>query len=145
MTTGRVVVKKVDASKEAISHCILWLQTTCLPHDEPRALKGDEWWIAYQDGLPVAFAAMRMINKTDAYLSRAGVLPAARGHGIQKRLIRARVQYAKKQGVTTVLTDTTDNPASANSLISQGFRMHNPQYRWATPSANYWIKTIKGQ
>jgi len=144
--SGRVVVKRVDASKESIEHCLLWMQTTVLPYDEPRAVTGDVWWIAYQDGNPVAFAALRVLPPGDdtspCYLSRAGVLPNARGQGLQKKLIRARVQYAKKRGAPIVITDTADNPHSANSLIAEGFRMYNPSQRWALPNSNYWYKNL---
>ncbi len=139
---AKLVVKRVDASNEGMAHCIHWLQSSCLPHDEPRSLKGDVWWIAYKDGLPVGFAALRLLDKHTAYLSRAGVLPAARGCGIQKRMIRSRIRFAREQGCTSVITDTADNPPSANSLISAGFKMYNPEYRWALPNSNYWMKTL---
>ncbi len=146
MTTERIVIKRVDTDKEAIVHCLLWLQGEVLPHDEPRPIAGDDWWIAYKDGLPVGFASMKAIpvgdGETGAYLSRSGVLSKARGRGIQKRLIRARVHYAKKQGLTFIVTDTTDNPASANSLIAEGFKMYHPERRWAFPTSNYWFKKL---
>lgn len=146
MTTEKIVVKKVDTDKEAIVHCLLWLQGEVLPYDEPRAIADDDWWIAYKDGLPVGFASMGAIStgggQTGAYLSRCGVLTKARGRGIQRRLIRARVRYAKKQGLTFIVTDTTDNPASANSLIAEGFNMYHPERRWAMPTSNYWFKIL---
>lgn len=140
-----VHIKRVDASKEDIKHCLLWMQKAVLPHDDVRQLKTDVWWIAYQDGNPVGFASLRLVSGGDiGYLSRAGVLPVARGQGIQRKLIRARVQHARRAGASCVVTDTTDNPPSSNSLISEGFRMYSPAYAWANPSSCYWIKNFKG-
>lgn len=142
MNRGRIVIKKVDIGKEAIAHCLMYLQTTILPSDTPRPLKGDEWWIAYQNGSPVGFASYRMIDKTTAYLSRSGVLYAARGQGIQKRMIRVRVKHAINSGATLILSDTTDNVPSSNSLIAEGFRLYDPVRRWAYEHSNYWRKEL---
>lgn len=143
---SRIIVKRVDATKEAVVHCLMWLQRVVLPHDEPREIKGDEWWIAYQDDNPVGFASLRILPTDDGavvgYLSRAGVLPKARGQGIQHRMIRARLKFAKEAGASAVITDTADNPASANSLIAAGFRMYHPSQRWALPNSTYWLKKL---
>jgi GNAT superfamily N-acetyltransferase len=72
------------------------------------------------------------------YLCRAGVLPAHRGQGLQKRLIRARIQVAKEKGMNWLVTDTNDNPASGNSLIACGFKLFEPTVPWAANGAIYW-------
>jgi len=137
-----VIIKKVDETNPAIAHCLMYLQKTTLPSDDIRPLANDEWWIAYQDGVPVGFAAFNFCDSTTGYLSRSGVLYSARGHGLQKRLIKTRLNYAKRNGVTVVLCDTSQNPASANSLISQGFRLYDPVRPWALSTSLYWKKTL---
>jgi len=45
---------------------------------------------------------------------------------------------AKKLGWSWVITDTTNNPASANSLISCGFKIYRPGNPWSFRNAIYW-------
>ena len=60
-------------------------------------------------------------------MHRAGVRPDARGQGLQRRLIRARVAYAKREGFPEVWTYTSNyNVASSNNLIREGFTLWAP-------------------
>lgn len=120
------------------------LEARCFPDDERYSLEGSTWWLAELDGVPVGFGgAKRWELDGHVYLARAGVLPKARGRGLQKRLIRARTAWAKKAGARGVYTYTIANPASANSLISCGFRAFEPLYRWGGNAAAYWLKSFK--
>lgn len=66
-------------------------------------------------------------NKAEIY--RTGVLDDFRNQGIKKKLVAAMERYAKKQGVTLMTSYcSTDNMASANSLISSGYKMYMPEY-----------------
>jgi GNAT superfamily N-acetyltransferase len=141
MTTA-TTIRKVDGGKEAVAHCLLWLQHECLPHDEPLPANEGFWWIAYQGGNPVAFCSLKELSGGLCYLSRSGVLPHARGQGIQKRMIRTRLRFAKRIGAVEVCTDTSHNPASANSLIAEGFRMYEPENRWGLPTSVYWSRRL---
>lgn len=103
------------------------------------------WWVAYDGDKPAAFAVIAksvMLRKT-GYLARAGVVKRYRGLGLQKALIRTRLKYAAHQGWHLALTETYDNPPSANSLISCGFRMYHPKKPWGTEGATYWMKDIR--
>lgn len=123
-----------------------YLQLACLPGDDPCPYKdGDCWWIAFADELPVAFAAVRPTGTPGVwYLCRAGVIPTARGQGLQKRLIRVRLLAAKAAGASAVVTDTRpNNCASSNSLIAAGFRTYNPATRWACDDSIYWRKELQ--
>ena len=64
------------------------------------------------------------------------------GHGLQLRLIKARLAQAKKLGWAWCITDTTDNPASANSLINAGFKLYTPANPWSFTRALYWKRKI---
>jgi GNAT superfamily N-acetyltransferase len=123
-----------------------YLQLACLPGDDPCGYKPrDLWWIAFDAGTPVAFAGVRptAYNPSIWYLFRAGVIPSARGNGLQKRLIRVRLAGAARLGADMVVTDTrASNCASANSLIAAGFRTYNPASRWALPDSVYWRKKL---
>ena len=96
------------------------------------------------DKTPVGFAAMVPSSQWDGtgYLCRAGVVELFQGRGIQKKLIRARAQYAKSLRWTHLVSDTHRNPASANSLIRCGFKMYEPQYPWGARETLYWIRKL---
>lgn len=120
------------------------MQATCLPGAPRYPFEDAYWWIAEEDGQVVGFAGYTPSQQwaSTVYLCRAGVIPVARGRGLQKRLIRARLKHAKKNGAKWAVTDTRHNPASANSLIACGFRMYTPQHPWSFADAAYWIKTL---
>lgn len=88
------------------------------------------WWIAHFGGLefPAGFAGIRFDHTHKmGYLCRAGVLKAHRGAGVQLRLIKTRISYARSKGIRRLITDTVaGNYHSANNLIRAGFRLFNP-------------------
>jgi GNAT superfamily N-acetyltransferase len=112
---------------------------TDLDHFDP------ETWIAYDDDHPVAFGVL--VHRPDSgwcpgwYLRAAGTLPEYRGQGLQRRLVRARLAYARRSGAPHVLTFTLpQNAASMRSLISCGFKPHRPTELYAGPGWVYWRK-----
>ena len=134
-------IKKADLRNPSLVTLICYLQKKILPSDNIYKPDRGHWWIAYAaDGKPVAFAGLvRSIKWTDTgYLCRAGVLDGYTGHGLQKRLIVARIKQARKLGWNWCITDTTNNPASANSLINAGFKIYTPGQPWSFRNAIYW-------
>lgn len=126
----------------AAIHAIHW---TCFEDQAPAVdFTVNYWWVALQDDLPVAFAGLSKKPNTPhtGYLMRSGVDPAHRGHKLQLRLIRARETHARRLGWHRLVTDTTSNPASANSLIAAGYRMYDPRDPWAFSDSLYWRKTL---
>lgn len=78
------------------------------------------------------------------YFTRCGVLTEARGKGLQRRFIRARLRYAKAQGCLGAYTYTLPfNVSSANNLIACGFRLWRPANKWAGAEALYWTRDFK--
>ena len=137
----KFTVRKVDIRVPSVQTTLTFLQKKILPEDIPYKTDRGHWWIAYaEDGKPVGFAGIvRSTRWTDTgYLCRAGVLDGFTGHGLQKRLIDARLRQAKKLGWNWCITDTTDNPASSNSLISCGFKIYTPSNPWSFKNAIYW-------
>jgi GNAT superfamily N-acetyltransferase len=137
----KFTIKKVDLRNPSLITLICYLQKKILPSDNIYKPERGHWWIAYAaDGKPVAFAGLvRSIKWTDTgYLCRAGVLDGYTGNGLQKRLIQARIKQAKKLGWNWLITDTTNNPASANSLINAGFKIYTPGQPWSYKNAIYW-------
>jgi GNAT superfamily N-acetyltransferase len=138
------MIKRVDICKESSQDKLSRLQKVCLPYDQPYDTNFGSWWIAIENGVDIGFAGLvRTVSWTDCgYLCRAGVIPAARGQGLQKQFIRVRLRQAKALGWKWVVTDTTDNPASANSLISTGFKLFQPTKPWGFKNTLYWRRKL---
>lgn len=146
---GRVAVKytirQVNTRDPEISALLVRMQRDCLPGDTPLPPHTGYWWIAYSEtGEPAAFASMKasMRWSETGYLSRSGVLLHHRGRGLQKRLIRVRARKAKEIGWLWLLSDTSENPESSNSLISCGFRMYEPREPYGLKTSIYWRKEL---
>ena len=109
-----------------------------------RSLRLSTWWIATIEGEPVGHAGCRVVDDgVSVYLNRAGVLSAARGHGIQRALIQARLRWGRRRGIKYFVTYTSlDNPRSANNLIQCGFRLYVPACAWAGRSFLYWQRAF---
>jgi GNAT superfamily N-acetyltransferase len=102
------------------------------------------WWLAYHETLPVAFAGVvTSLHAPNAgYFSRVGVLKKHGGNVLQLRLMRALESRARHNGWSCIVSDTTDNIASANNFIRAGYRLYRPEYPWAWPNSLYWRKPI---
>lgn len=124
--------------------CLRALHKATFPADAEPEWGAGTWWIVQTDGVFVAFSGIQRSRQwSDAgYLVRAGVLPRARGQGLQRRLVRAREHFAKQQGWRWLVTATLGNPASANTLIASGFRLYEPTTPWLAEGALYWRKRI---
>jgi GNAT superfamily N-acetyltransferase len=103
------------------------------------------WWLAYQGMEPVAFAGLVPSTRVEnaGYFCRVGVLSDHYGRRLQLRLMRALEARARRNGWTSVISDTTDNVASANNFIRAGYRLCRPSAPWAWPHSLYWRKSIK--
>ena len=119
-----------------------YLQHACLPDDKPLDATVGHWWLIFNRGEPVAFAGMKLSTRWSdcMYLCRSGVLPEQRGKGLQRRLILVRERAARQMGMAWLISDTTCNPASANSLIACGFRLYEPRDPWGNKHTLYWRK-----
>lgn len=115
----------------------------CFPDDKWDNTTNMKWWLLKKDGIPVGYCSCRMIMPDTCYFTRAGILPSARGKGLQKKLINVRVNWARKQGAKYVITYTSmDNFASLVNLIKSGFKMFNPQWAWAGKEFFYFKKDL---
>jgi N-acetylglutamate synthase-like GNAT family acetyltransferase len=133
-------IQRVDTRLDSVQTRLSVLQKKCLPFDKPYDTNHGYWWIATQDGVDCAFAGLVSSPwwSDCGYLIRCGVVPDMRGQGLQKKFIRVRVRQAKALKMNWVITSTYDNPASANSLISCGFKMFNPTNPWMAKNTSYW-------
>jgi len=105
------------------------------------------YWVVYSDdGCPVGFAGLHPLIYTGEpetlFFSRSGVLKKHRKKGIGARLLYCRLQFANRKGYKHVITYTIDNIPSANNLISSGFKLYEPEYRYGGRRGLHWIKDI---
>ncbi|MEA3135094.1 MAG: hypothetical protein QOG17_2940 [Gammaproteobacteria bacterium] len=103
------------------------------------------WWLACQEKEPIAFAGVipSTCVPNAGYFCRVGVLREHWGEGLQLRLMRALEARARLNGWCSVISDTTDNLASANNFIRAGYQLYQPQIPWAWPNTLYWRKLIR--
>ena len=135
--SARVVIREVPFAKYAQD--IAALDKACF--ENPPALSGAGfWWVALLGGRFVGYAGMRPSEQWErtGYLCRAGLADEARGRRLQRRLIAARIAKARRLGWRWLVTDTYENPPSANNLIATGFRSYLPAKPWAARGAAYW-------
>ena len=136
----KFVIRRINVSKAVDRDTIGALHSACFSHDELPNLTSGFWWLAYCNGKPAGFCGLERCDQwyNAGYLCRAGVAPKYRGHGLQKRLIQVRIAQARRLDWDWLISDTTDNPASANSLISKGFRLYIPSKPWGYKNTLYW-------
>lgn len=135
-------IREVDGDDEADTLATLHHRTF-----EPSVSHGDYgdgfWWLAYFEDHPVAFAG---VSESDhdgvGYFSRVGVLRAHRGNSLQLRLMRAIETKARRQGWSSIITDTTNSLDSANNILAAGYRLYEPNVAYAFPNTLYWRKNL---
>lgn len=116
------LVGKPGKIEEETRHELNSLDAECFPTD--LLFKKDDcfWWITYVNDKPVAFAGLRPQDDNVGFLCRAGVVGKFRGCQLQRRLIDARVRYAKRSGMKGVTTYVAQhNWNSMANLIRCGF------------------------
>ena len=57
--------------------------------------------------------------------------------------MRAMEARARLNGWYSIVSDTTDNLASANNFIRAGYYLFEPKHPWAWPQTLYWRKVIR--
>ena len=144
MKSTHLKIKSVDIQKEEIRQDLKRLHSEFFRLDELIEFDSGYWWMAYDGTKPIGFCGLSPSNswRNTGYMCRAGVKWGYRGMGLHKRLIQVRTRFAKKQGWTHLVTDTTNNCPSANNLIANGFKMYKPSKPWGLEGACYWIKKL---
>ncbi len=97
-------------------------------------------WYAFDGDEIVGFATARVLDGDALYFNSAAVHPKARGQGLQRRLIRCRLRYAKRHDLTSITYTTPDNAVSINNLVACGFKAYQPEYPWVGKQYCYWRK-----
>lgn len=104
------------------------------------------WWYAYHKGIAIGYSGLLYypwLKEPAAFLYRTGVSKDYRGFGLQKRFIKVRERQALKDGYNRIISYTSyDNLASANSLISCGYKLYMPPTTWGVKNALYFQKYL---
>jgi GNAT superfamily N-acetyltransferase len=139
-------IREVDAHDDEISdtiadlHRLTFFDSAAIPEFDH-----GHWWLAFDKTTPVGFAGVipstRAINA--GYFCRVGILQEHCGNALQLRLMRALEARARHNGWNSIVSDTTDNLASANNFIRAGYRLYQPPDPWAWPHSLYWRKSIR--
>lgn len=136
MSIRLVRIEDVEEAKE--------LHALAFPSDN---WAGDDhtYWVARDGKTVVGFcSAVHREEKGYVFLSRAAVIAAARGAGLQRRMIRARVAWAKKQSADVVVTYTTmKNYDSMVNLLKCGFRFFEPDEPFVGKKVHYYRLKIE--
>lgn len=135
-------IEAIDLTWETMA-LLRELDRKCFPWDSPPAFSGTWWWLAYDGDDPVGYAGLEHLYHDRGFLSRVGVLPSARGHGLQRRLVRARERGARARDLKRMVTYTSkENVVSSNNLIRCGYRLYRPEYEWGKPGSLYWYRDL---
>lgn len=102
------------------------------------------WWVVVTDsGKIVGYAGGHLDGDRMFYLSSSAISTEHQGRGLQKRLIRVRLQQAKRLGALGCYTCTYKNPASNNSLIACGFKSVLPNWYYCSDDSHYWRRMFR--
>lgn len=142
-------IKRVDGNDEEIAELLRDLHDEIFGDSAPQVHPEEGWWwIAYAVDETRDIAGFCWVKpttalpRTMAYLARAGVRLSHRGAGLQRRFVRVREALCRRLGFEQIVTDTTDNPASANNLIRCGYLTYRPQSPWGFSNTIYWMKNL---
>jgi GNAT superfamily N-acetyltransferase len=136
-------VKQVESTPNT-EVLLRYMQREILPADRVICPSQGWWWVAYRGQEACGFGCLMQSSQWEdtVYLARAGVMLSHQGFGIQKRLISRRTAFARSIGMRWAVSDTTDNPASANSLIACGFKLFEPSKPWGSERTIYWRRDL---
>jgi GNAT superfamily N-acetyltransferase len=134
----------VDGTKPKMNALLVYMQLETMPYDEFLDPAVGYWWIVRKDRNPIAFLGMTTVDENPnwGYIARVGVLPEARGKGIQKHLMRVAERRARQLGWSKLISTTLNNPPSANSFIACGYKTYEPAGPWGYTGTIYWMKDL---
>lgn len=133
-------------TKTAVSRCrrvLSALHTLTFPNDVmPRWRTDGAAWIVHDGEDPVAFLYAEPCSDGSWYFSRVGVMPVARGRGLQGELMARFEAWAKANKVPTLISTTYENPPSANNFVRRRWLTYAPAFPWGCAGTVYWFKDL---
>ena len=96
------------------------------PFGVPVGVEGAFSFLAFVEGEPAGGCTLGLVDGI-ALLSGDAVLPRFRGRGIQKALIRHRLNLAAEAGVDLAIASTLPSTPSQRAYERNGFRVAYPK------------------
>lgn len=138
-------VREVDGQEDDVADALAELHRLTFFESAPiPAFDCGHWWLAFHKAEPVAFAGVIPSTHISnaGYFCRVGVLKKHVGNRLQLRMMRALEARARLNGWCSIVSDTTDNLASANNFIRAGYSLYQPEYPWGWSHTLYWCKLV---
>lgn len=92
--------------------------------------RGNTLFLAWEGGLPVGAGVLGCFGRV-AVLSGTSVLPGARGRGLQRALVAARLRHGRARGCDLACSAVLPGTASQANLERCGFRVAYPKLELA--------------
>jgi putative acetyltransferase len=80
------------------------------------------------EGEGVACGAVRLLDRTTAEIKRMYVVPAARGHGLSRKMLDALEAAARRLGAARIVLETGDRQLAAIGLYESAGYSHIPAF-----------------
>lgn len=106
------------------------------------------WWAGQDDEIAVdkrgfiCYSGLYVFTQEACVVGPTYIFPDYRGLGLQFKMLKKRIEFAKKMGFSKILSSTySDNYPSMNNLIKAGFYTTEP---WCEAEENgmYWAKDL---
>jgi Phage terminase large subunit len=136
---GELLVETCQAERGTLAVCIREAQRT-LVQSSKRLIEGKIASLGLGHGFKLFND--RIETPGDGLIIFRGMQKHS-GNALQLRLMRAMEARARQVGWSCIVSDTTDNLASANNFIRAGYRLYQPRDPWAWPHTLYWRKPIR--
>jgi GNAT superfamily N-acetyltransferase len=105
------------------------IDAICFPIDTPAVFAGAHWLVGWEGAAPACYCAWKTVvhDGPVGFHYRGGVLPAWRGRGLQRQMLRLREAEMRAAGLARAVTYTdADGAASMRNLIAEGYRPYAP-------------------
>lgn len=122
---------------------IIRLHEKLFPVDDVCEIDGTINWLLMDNKKAVGFCMLKPLDDEIAFLHESGVLTGYSGKGLQRRMIRCRERYARKNGFSKIITYTKiHNVRSSVNLSRCGYQLYMPENQYADDDCIYWIKHL---
>lgn len=98
------------------------------------------WWVVFDGNKWVGYGGLRVHDAESVYSGPTYIKQEYRGQGLQFKLLKLRLRFAKKLGFSHILSSTScDNFHSNNNLIKAGFHLIKG---WIEEEGLYWRHSL---
>lgn len=102
----------------------------CFPGDKPYFFTWDKnvSWVSIEGEELQGYLSAHPLRHGVWFFSRVGVVPAARGLGLQRKLMAVMERHGRREGWREIVTYTVGrNGFSTANILAAGFRTYEPR------------------